>query len=237
MLWYRAAGPNGESTISARTIRRAAHKRRVLLLIYQRALLDAMVRIYMQSRSTWLRRSQFNGSGRWLDGPGGGIFHGPSGRARHTSRRSPWSPQPRQPGTSVSSSPRPLRIRGTFGRHSCSPSASGAPLAYSKGTRTRPAQTPASSLLQVSSILMLRSRTRRLLRTCRSQLWMSWALRFGRKRALGEVPPLLPRPWRGCSAGLRPLRPLHYGRYRKLLGRRAAASFRGRRGAQRNASN
>ena len=28
VLWYRAAGPNGESTISSRTIRRAAHNRR-----------------------------------------------------------------------------------------------------------------------------------------------------------------------------------------------------------------
>ena len=58
MLWYRAAGPNGVSTISARTIRRAAHKRRALLLI---KYLDGRD---MQSRSIWLRRSQFKGSGR-----------------------------------------------------------------------------------------------------------------------------------------------------------------------------
>ena len=32
----------------------------------------------VQSRSIWLRRSQFKGSGRWPDGPGDGIFYGPS---------------------------------------------------------------------------------------------------------------------------------------------------------------
>ena len=35
MLWYRAASPNGVSPINARTIRRAAHKRRALLLLLQ----------------------------------------------------------------------------------------------------------------------------------------------------------------------------------------------------------
>ena len=255
MLWYRAAGPNGVSTISARTIRRAAHKRRALLLI---KYLDGRD---MQSRSIWLRRSQFKGSGRWLDGPGGGIFYGPSAfrsAAEYRSSlrmrllQSPASSDvgasdgtvlcsckrlinihdqpfhcidcaanqcffigrhnavrdiliaflrrhrkdalaiPTEPLVTATSTagdvgviaPRLLSIRGTSGQHSCSPSASGAPLACSKGTRTRPARTRASSLLQVSSILMLRSRTRRLLRTCRSQPWTPWALRFGQRRAL-----------------------------------------------------